>query len=93
MDAMNAFELGLTSFADTPLGPDGMPSPDHATRLRQIVEEIVAADRAGLDVYGLGEHHRPDMAASAPAIVLAAAAGLTDRIRLSSAVIVLSSGR
>lgn len=88
---MTRFELGLTSFADTPLGPDGVAAPDHGTRLRQIVEEIVAADRVGLDVYGLGEHHRPDMAASAPAITLAAAAGLTERIRLASAVIVLSS--
>lgn len=85
------FEIGLTSFADTPPGPDGVPRPDHGTRLRQIVEEIVAADRAGLDVYGLGEHHRPDMAASAPAITLAAAASVTYRIRLSSAVVVLSS--
>ena len=85
------FEIGLTSFADTPLGPDGTPEPDPGTRLRDVVEEIVAAEEAGLDVYGLGEHHRPDMAASAPAITLAAAAGRTERIRLSSAVIVLSS--
>lgn len=85
------FELGLTSFADTPLGSDGQPAPDHGTRLRQIVAEIEQADQVGLDVYGLGEHHRPDMAASAPAVTLAAAAGLTRRIRLSSAVIVLSS--
>lgn len=86
-----SFELGLTSFADTPLDAAGDPSPDHGTRLRNVVDEITMADEVGLDVYGLGEHHRPDMAASAPAITLAAAAGRTERIRLSSAVIVLSS--
>ena len=77
-------ELGLTSFADAP--PD-----QHGERLRNVVEEIVLADRLGLDIYGLGEHHRSDMAASAPAITLAAAAGLTSHIRLSPAVVVLSS--
>ena len=63
----------------------------HAKRLRHAVEEIVVAEQAGLDVYGIGEHHRADYAGSAPEIVLAAAAGLTKRIRLSSAVTVLSS--
>jgi probable LLM family oxidoreductase len=82
------FELGLTSFAET---MSGGATSDHGERLRQIVDEIVRADEVGLDVYGLGEHHRADMAASAPAVTLAAAAGLTERIRLSSAVIVLSS--
>ncbi len=77
-------ELGLTSFADAP--PD-----QHGERLRNVVEEIVLADRLGLDVYGLGEHLRSDMAASAPAITLAAAAGRTTHIRLSPAVVVLSS--
>jgi probable LLM family oxidoreductase len=84
-------ELGLTSFAETP--PDletGVPG-DHGERLRRVVEEVEKAEAVGLDVYGLGEHHRIDMAASAPAITLAAAAARTDRIRLSSAVIVLSS--
>lgn len=85
------FEIGLTSFADTPLDASGSPSPDHGTRLRNIVEEVARADAVGLDVYGLGEHHRPDMAASVPVVTLAAAAGVTDRIRLSSAVVVLSS--
>ena len=78
-------ELGLTSFAET----HGAIS--HGERLRNVVEEIVKAEEVGLDVYGLGEHHRVDMAASAPAITLAAAASVTERIRLSSAVIVLSS--
>ncbi|MCL6554074.1 MAG: LLM class flavin-dependent oxidoreductase, partial [Firmicutes bacterium] len=59
-------------------------------RLRNAVEEIVLADQVGLDVYGVGEHHRPDYAGSAPAVVLAAAAAMTKRIRLTSAVTVLS---
>ena len=60
-------------------------------RLRQLLEEIELADRVGLDVFGVGEHHRPDFAVSAPAVVLAAAAERTKRIRLTSAVSVLSS--
>jgi probable LLM family oxidoreductase len=84
-------DLGVTSFADTP--PDLVTGEmaDQGERLRQIITEIDLAEAVGLDVYGLGEHHRRDMAASAPAITLAAAAGRTERIRLSSAVIVLSS--
>ena len=84
-------ELGLTSFAESP--PDlvtGRPA-DQGERLRQVVAEVRLADAVGLDVYGLGEHHRADMAASAPAVTLAAAASVTTHIRLSSAVIVLSS--
>ena len=60
-------------------------------RLREVIEEAVLADRVGLDVYAVGEHHRPDFAASSPAVVLAAIAARTERIRLSSAVTVLSS--
>ena len=60
-------------------------------RIRNIVEEIQLADEVGLDIYGLGEHHRSDYAVSDPVTVLAAAASLTQRIRLSSAVTVLSS--
>ncbi|MGB9357061.1 MAG: Atu2307/SP_0267 family LLM class monooxygenase [Acidimicrobiia bacterium] len=85
------FELGLTSFAEAPPEPVGGKIIGHGERLRNVVAEIELADRVGLDVYGLGEHHRVDMAASAPAITLAAAAARTERIRLSSAVIVLSS--
>jgi probable LLM family oxidoreductase len=62
-----------------------------AQRLRDLVEEIELADQAGLDVFGVGEHHRPDFAVSAPAVVLAAAAERTKDIRLTSAVSVLSS--
>ena len=79
-------ELGLTTFAE--LNEPGL-SPGE--RLRQVVEEARLADELGLDVYGIGEHHRPDMAASAPEIVLAAIAGATSSIKLSSAVTVLSS--
>ena len=60
-------------------------------RLRNLIEEIELADQVGLDVFGLGEHHRPDYAASAPVVALAAAAERTKRIRLTSAVTVLSS--
>ena len=85
------FELGLTSFAETPPDLESGEIPDHGVRLRNVVDEIVRAEEVGLDVYGLGEHHRVDMAASAPVVTLAAAAARTERIRLSSAVIVLSS--
>ncbi|ABS05938.1 LLM class flavin-dependent oxidoreductase [Kineococcus radiotolerans] len=84
-------EIGVSAFAETTPDPGTGELVSHAERLRQVVEEIVLADQVGLDVYGLGEHHRPDYAASAPAVVLAAAASRTSRIRLSSAVTVLSS--
>lgn len=88
---MPDFEIGITSFADTM--PDAVTGKtmSHGQRLREVIAEIVRADEVGLDVYGLGEHHRADMAASAPVPTLAAAAALTSHIRLSSAVIVLSS--
>jgi probable LLM family oxidoreductase len=84
-------ELGLYTFGD--VGPDPVTERrvGPAERLRNLVEEIVLADQAGLDVFGLGEHHRPDYAVSAPAVALAAAATQTGRIRLTSAVTVLSS--
>ncbi|MEU3013588.1 LLM class flavin-dependent oxidoreductase [Nocardia asteroides] len=83
-------ELGLTTFAE--LYPTGdRPAPTAAQRLRQVVDEAVATEAAGLDVYGVGEHHRKDFAASSPAVVLAAAAARTERIQLTSAVTVLSS--
>ncbi|WP_353643441.1 LLM class flavin-dependent oxidoreductase [Mesorhizobium sp. WSM2239] len=83
-------ELGLYTFADVSLdkGP-GAITPHQ--RLRNLIEEIELADQVGLDVFGLGEHHRPDYAASAPVVALAAAAERTKRIRLTSAVTVLSS--
>ena len=78
-------ELGLYTFAD--VGPDGDPR----RRLRELIEEIELADQVGLDVFGVGEHHRPDYAVSSPAVALAAAAARTEKIRLTSAVTVLSS--
>ena len=78
-------ELGLYTFAD--VGPEIGP----AQRLRNLLEEVELADQVGLDVFGVGEHHRPDFAVSAPAVVLAAAAELTRDIRLTSAVTVLNS--
>ncbi len=83
-------ELGLYTFGETTADQSGkVISP--AQRLHDLIEEIVLADQVGLDVYGVGEHHRPDFSVSAPAVVLAAAASRTERIRLTSAVSVLSS--
>ncbi|WP_313528046.1 LLM class flavin-dependent oxidoreductase [Shinella sp.] len=83
-------ELGLYTFADVdPTAAD--KGREGGRRLKNLLEEIELADQVGLDVFGLGEHHRPDYAASAPAVVLAAAAARTKTIRLSSAVTVLSS--
>jgi probable LLM family oxidoreductase len=83
-------ELGLYTFADVSLEKGAGHIGAHQ-RLRNLIEEIELADQVGLDVFGLGEHHRPDYAASAPAVILAAAAERTKRIRLTSAVTVLSS--
>ncbi len=85
-----ALELGLDTFGDTTAGPDGTPLP-HGEVIRDVVEEAVLADEVGVDCFGVGEHHRADFAVSSPEIVLAAAAGRTRRIRLGSAVTVLSS--
>ncbi|MFB9377235.1 LLM class flavin-dependent oxidoreductase [Kineococcus gynurae] len=84
-------EIGISSFAETTPDPRTGAVLPHPQRLREVVAEIETADRVGLDVYGLGEHHRADYASSAPAVVLAAAASRTTRIRLTSAVTVLSS--
>lgn len=84
-------ELGITTFAETFADPETGQLVSHGDRLRQVLEEIEAAEGVGLDVYGVGEHHRVDFAASSPAMVLAAAAARTDTIRLTPAVTVLSS--
>jgi probable LLM family oxidoreductase len=84
-------EFGLYTFGDVGADPVTGQRIGPAERLRNLVEEIVLADQAELDVFGLGEHHRPDYAVSAPAVALAAAATQTKRIRLTSAVTVLSS--
>lgn len=83
-------ELGLDSFGDTSLGPDGQLKP-HDQVLRDVVDQGVLADELGVHFLGLGEHHRIDFAISSPEIVLAAIAAKTRRIRLGSAVTVLSS--
>jgi len=87
---MAQVELGTDTFGDVTSGPDGSPLPYDAV-LRNVVEEGVLADQVGLDVIGIGEHHRADFAVSAPEIVLAAIAARTSNIRLASAVTVLSS--
>lgn len=83
-------QLGLCSFVEM------APSPEDAgirgqVRMAELMEEISLADDIGLEVYAIGEHHRPDFIASSPAVILAAAAARTKQIRLSSAVTVLSS--
>src|SRR5512139_3016861 len=78
-------EIGVTTFAELATGGDP------AERMARVIEEAEIAEGVGLDVYGVGEHHRPDFIASAPAVVLAAIAPRTERIRLTSAVTVLSS--
>lgn len=84
-------EIGISTFVETTPDVQSGEVISHAQRLREVVEEIVLADQVGLDVFGVGEHHRKDYAASSPAVVLAAAATQTKRIRLTSAVTVLSS--
>lgn len=84
-------EIGIYTFAD--LGRHPLTGENISThqRMLNLMEEIELADQAGLDVFAIGEHHRPDYAVSAPAVVLGAAAVKTKRIKLSSAVTVLSS--
>src|SRR5450631_247121 len=84
-------ELGISSFAElTPDLQTGITISPYQ-RMKDLMEEIELADQVGLDVYALGEHHRPDFVVSSPAVVLAAAAVKTKHIKLSSAVTVLSS--
>src|SRR6201991_1330212 len=78
-------ELGLATFADLPAGM----SPQQ--RMKDLLEEVKLADELGLDVFAIGEHPRPDFLISSPSVALGAAAAITDTIRLSSAVTVLSS--
>ena len=87
---MSRVSLGLDTFGDVTLGADGQPKPMDQV-LRDVVEEAVLADEVGIDFIGLGEHHRDDFALSAPEIVLAAIAGRTKRIKLGTAVTVLST--
>jgi probable LLM family oxidoreductase len=84
-------EIGIYTFAEYPPGHEAGRAAGAAQRLRELMEEAELADQVGLDVFGVGEHHRPDYVVSVPAVVLAAAAERTKRIRLTSAVTVLSS--
>jgi probable LLM family oxidoreductase len=85
-----SIEFGLDTFGDVTWGADGRPVSD-AQALRDVIEEAVLADRVGVAVFGVGEHHRPDFSISAPEVVLGAIAGRTSQIRLASAVTVLST--
>ncbi|WP_414664056.1 LLM class flavin-dependent oxidoreductase [Horticoccus sp. 23ND18S-11] len=84
-------QIGIDSFVPTTPATGSTADSSAATRISELLEQIALADQAGLDVFGIGEHHRPDFLASAPAVILAAAAARTKRIRLASAVTVLSS--
>lgn len=84
------YEFGINSFGDIALGDSNTPLTDAAS-IRQVIKEAVLADTLGIDVIGLGEHHRADFAISSPEMVLAAIASKTKNIKLSSAVTVLSS--
>ncbi len=83
-------ELGLDTFGDVTIGDDGHLL-SQAQVIRNLIDEAVLADELGIDFFGIGEHHRDDFAVSSPETVLAAIAGQTRRIRLGSAVTVLSS--
>src|SRR4051812_19457490 len=83
-------ELGLDTFGDITVGNDGRQR-SYAEVIRDVVAEAELADSLGVDFIGVGEHHRPDFAISAPEVMLAAIAGRTNRIHLGSAVTVLSS--
>src|SRR6201990_3383669 len=88
--ATDQLELGLDTFGDVTSAADGTPLP-HAPVIRHVIEKAVLEDSLGIDFIGLGEHHRGDFAVSSPEVVLAAIAARTRRIRLGSAVTVLSS--
>jgi probable LLM family oxidoreductase len=83
-------ELGIGMFGDNHYDEQGKAQPA-GTRLRELIEEIKLMDEVGIDFFGIGEHHRPDYAVSVPEVVLGAAASVTKKIKLGSAVTVLSS--
>ena len=87
---MTQISLGLDTFGDVSIGPDGQPQPMDKV-LREVLDQATLADEIGIDFIGLGEHHRPDFAISSPEVVLAAIAGKTNRIKLGTAVTVLST--
>src|SRR5450432_2411968 len=84
-------QIGIDSFAAAISDPATGATLTPAERLKDLLDEIELADKVGLDVFGIGEHHRPEFLDSAPAVILAAAASRTKNIRLTSAVTVLSA--
>ncbi|NZD65731.1 LLM class flavin-dependent oxidoreductase [Rhizobium sp. WYCCWR 11290] len=84
-------EIGIDSFAAILPDPTTGRLPSATERMAELIEEVVVADRVGLDIFGVGEHHRGEFLDSAPTVILAAAAARTSRIRLTSAVTVLSA--
>jgi len=86
-----SFEIGIMTFGELTEDPVTGAHPSPRQRTREIIEQAVVADGVGLDVFGVGEHHRSDFVGSAPAVLLAAAAERTEHIRLTSAVTVLGS--
>jgi probable LLM family oxidoreductase len=84
-------QVGIDSFVASVSDPSRSVGELGVERVQQMLEEVELADRSGVDVYGIGEHHREEYIASSPAVLLAAAAARTERIRLTSAVTVLSS--
>ena len=81
--------FGLDTFGDLTRSPTGGLLPADQV-IRNVIEEAVLAEKVGVDFFGVGEHHRPDYAVSAPDVVLAAIASRTERIRLGPSVVVLS---
>src|ERR1700728_4184246 len=84
-------QIGIDSFAAVIRDPETGQTIAPAERLRNLIEEIELADQVGLDSFGIGEHHRSEYLDSAPVVILAAAAARTKRVRLTSAVTVLSA--
>jgi alkanesulfonate monooxygenase SsuD/methylene tetrahydromethanopterin reductase-like flavin-dependent oxidoreductase (luciferase family) len=87
---MREVTFGLDTFGDVPTDDNGAPV-SYARAIRQLIDEVVLADQLGIDVFTVGEHHRPEFSVSSPETVLAGMATRTERIRLGSGVTVLSS--
>ena len=86
----NSLQFGMDTFGDLPVDDTGKLMT-HAAAIRQVVKEAVLADKLGIDIIGVGEHHRPEYSISSPETVLAGIATATSRIKLASGVTVLSS--
>ncbi len=87
----NNMEIGIDSFAAANMGKDTGNGPERVRAMGELIDRVVHADQSGLDIFGIGEHHRKDFLDSAPGMILAAAAARTSNIRLTSAVTVLSA--